>query len=1030
MFGSSEVPQGSWVDVMTPLDFDRSIAVVIGIDQYGSGIPPLRNAVSDARAIAKLLAEEHGYEVKLLLDGQATKQQLQVLVQEVLSGLLTKRSRLLFYFAGHGIAQDGDDGPAGYLIPQDASSNVVESYLLMRWLHDELIELPCKHFLAIFDCCFAGAFEWSKGTRDIGRGPKVIHQERFARFQQDPAWQVITSASYDQEAWDSFQLKDARGQESATHSPFAVALMQALQGAADTSPPAMNGRPAGDGVITATELYLYVRDQVEIPTSEKKKRQTPKHFPLRHHGNGEFIFLTPGHKLNLPPAPDLKTENNPYRGLESFDQEHAELFFGRNDEIEQLTARVLAMPPESGAEGNKPEPPKQQRWSPLTIVLGASGTGKSSLVKAGLLPRLEEKDETFVLLPVIRPGEQPLEALTRPIAKVMSVGNARVLRQQLETDELAVATLIENWQKQNGGKMLVLVVDQAEELVTQCREESEAKQFQRLLTRALEKHGRQFRVVVTLRLDFEAQFQQEEWKSVWMASRFMVPPMSQAQLREAIEKPAAERVLYFEPSSLVDRLVEDVGHTPGALPLLSFTLSELYLRYLARRSDNRTLTEADYEALGGVTGSLTQRATQEYEAFAAEGGADNHVAYERTVKNVMLRMVAMEGGELARRRVPLSELMYSSEAENGRGQRLLNRLIAARLVVQGQEGEEEPYVEPAHDALVRGWDKLLRWKNEEQVSLVLQRELTPQARNWQVEREAERRKKARGFLWDGDPRLGLLKDVLDSETGWLNAVETKFIKRSLERKRNIVRQIFGTGLVVIVALSGLTVFAFSQAGRANDQERIAKDNAAEAQKNADEAKDNLGEAQRQKQIAQDNADKAEEQTVIAQEAADRANKQTKVAEEQRDLAEKRQKEAEGARNAETEQRQIAEEETKRARYQESVARLQAQTTKVLNWIPTPIRATKGLVSAIATVEQSEKLADPEVMNKARASLLSAIQIARERNRLTEHTGYVLSVAMSWDGSTIVSGSWDSKVQLWDRQGNPIGKPFEGHTNAV
>ena len=264
-----------------------------------------------------------------------------------------------------------------------------------------------------------GAFRWSS-PRDINFTPQVIHQERYDRFRQDPAWQVITSASYDQKAMDILSLDSDRGELKGHHSPFADALLSALQGEADAFPPAQNGQPAGDGVITATELYLYLRDSVEVLTEGQHKRQTPELCPLRNHDKGEFIFLTPGHTLNLPPAPELNRENNPYRGLESFEPENSDLFFGREQEIEQLLERL--------------ETPH-----PLTVILGASGTGKSSLVKAGLLPRVKEQGN-FQVLPVIRPGTQPLVALARSFSEIVTESERIGLTQRLAKDKQALST--------------------------------------------------------------------------------------------------------------------------------------------------------------------------------------------------------------------------------------------------------------------------------------------------------------------------------------------------------------------------------------------------------------------------------------------------------------------------------------------------------------------------------------------------------------------------------------------------------------
>ena len=302
---------------MDVLNFDHSIAVVIGIDQYGNGIAPLRTAVADARAIAQQLDCDHHYTIMPLLDSQAQLAAIRELIQIELPRRLTSNSRLLLYFAGHGIAQNSDGGPVGYLVPQDAVSKDTSSYLPMVELHDALTDLPCRHFLAIFDCCFAGAFRWSS-TREISLDPLPINKSRFDRYCQDPAWQVITSAAYDQKAIDVMALQNTRS-EVGQHSPFAIALMDALRGAADTSPPAQNGKPAGDGVLTAAELYIYLRETVDSGAENPQERQTPEIHTLRKHNKGEFIFLIPKHELNLPPAPALNKSNNPYKGLKSFD---------------------------------------------------------------------------------------------------------------------------------------------------------------------------------------------------------------------------------------------------------------------------------------------------------------------------------------------------------------------------------------------------------------------------------------------------------------------------------------------------------------------------------------------------------------------------------------------------------------------------------------------------------------------------------------------------------------------------------------
>ena len=797
---------------MSTLDFDNSVAVVIGIDSYDHGISPLRTAVADARAIAQTFLKDHRYSVISLLNEQAQLANLRTLITETLPTHLSPKSRLILYFAGHGIAHNGDNGPEGYLIPQDAKASDLRSYLPMVELHDALTALPCRHFLAIFDCCFAGAFRWSS-TRAARVVPQVMHKERFDRFRKEPAWQVISSASYNQTAMDAMALKDTREDTRGSigrnnpksthtqHSPFAAALLDALAGAADTSPPAKNGKPAGDGVLTATELYLYLRDTVEPLTEENAQRQTPEICALRKHRQGEFIFLTPGHRLNLPPAPRLNKKNNPYLGLNAFDTSDADLYYGRQTLTGDLTQFVKA--------------------NALTIVIGPSGTGKSSLVRAGLLPKLKaDPEQTWEILPVMRPGESPLKALAKALLSLKS-GTTKVRQIEALSAELyetpeALIDIVLSWKKENPQKQLLLVIDQFEEVITLCQQEGVKQQFLELLRLATSTDKRLGSIVITLRADFEPPFLETALQPSWMASRFIVPPMSRDDLRQVIEQPALKRVLYFEPPTLINRLLDEVVQTPGALPLLSFTLSELYLRYLERRSDNRALTEEDYEALGGIAGSLTQRATQEYERLV-----QLDPKYEKTVRNIVLRMVSLEGGELARRRVPEAELVYVSKAENQRVQTALKALIEARLLVKGQTTVGEPYVEPAHDALVRGWAQLLRWQRKAQEEMLLKQPLDLAVAAW---------KSDQGSLWNKDRRLGLLQGVLESDKTWLNRAESEFVKQSIRlKRRNKWQLIGGVATLVVASLAvGITMTALRRIAQIQEEEATLKEKSARA----------------------------------------------------------------------------------------------------------------------------------------------------------------------------------------------------------
>ncbi|MEO8360537.1 MAG: caspase family protein [Vicinamibacteria bacterium] len=740
------------------LPFTKSHAFIVGIDSYLK-VSPLKTAVNDARQLGQVLADKHRFTVHPpLLD--ATGADLHALLRETMKNAVGKDDRVVFYFAGHGIAADGDDGPTGYLVPADADPADLKTFVPMTELQDALQSLPCRHLLLILDCCFSGAFKWSSQTRAIGTLiPKRIYKERFDRFVLDPAWQVITSAAYDQKAMDVLQgratgdrgLATAPGQNEA-HSPFALALFEGLLGGAD----ATTGRE-GDGVITATELYSYIRDRVEPQTLEAGQtlRQTPGFFPLRKHDKGEFIFLHPNHRLNLPPLPD----RCPYQGLASFDEEDRLLFYGRDRVIAELQARCDAVR--------------------LLVVSGASGTGKSSVVKAGLLPRLRAAG--YGILPVIRPGLHPLAAFELGLANIATAGP--------------------------GAPQAVVLIDQFEEVITRCADEKERDAFMARVRQAVDDKDHIHRVIVTVRSDFEPQLSGGDLRTDWVAGRFTVPPFSLEELREVIVMPTIQEVLIFDPPELVDEIVEDVVQSPGALPLLSFALSELYDSYRKSGRQDRALRKTDYDQLDGVMGALRTKADSLYQSLPAPEQA--------TMRKIMLRMVSAQG-DLAARRVQMSDLDYSTE-ENSRVRGVIERLVEARLVVKGQD-----YIEPAHDALVRAWKTLHEWiQAVGRESLILGERLDPEADEFAQSGDRE-------LLWNNNPNLALAARELKNPLHRFNAKEVAFVLKSVARNRRKSRIAWSIAILTVVALGVLSLWALIERG-------TAQINAEEAQAQKDRA---------------------------------------------------------------------------------------------------------------------------------------------------------------------------------------------------
>jgi WD40 repeat protein/energy-coupling factor transporter ATP-binding protein EcfA2 len=874
----------------------RNIALIIGINEYGNAdrIANLTTAQFDAIKLGEIL-KDYGYDVELLTDEhqKATcdgirqalgrlPDRLKPLQVENNNGE-EEKVRLVFYFAGHGIASQGEDGEAGYLVAQDAELEQLKNFLPMKELHNALTELICDHVLIILDCCFAGAFKFN--TRHLGfqQKPEEITKKHYERYINGAAWQVIASAAHDQKALDIALDNRVKSEDigkldisEKPNSPFAAALFRALD---KTDQKTLNldilHKPADytkDGITTATELFVFLEKEMWQKIHDSNHQQVPRFWPLSKHGKGEFFFETGEFDPDrLPDTPELSQDNNPYRGLESFDEAQQRFFFGREELVKELQAKV-------------------DKYS-FAIVLGVSGSGKSSLVKAGLIPKLRQlKDTSWKILMPMRPGLSPLKALAKvmlvleqeensdeyqqlenlteklraarkeypgvkdltnlltawlrsdPDGKLhlivkefeqwkqfaknerdhIQLGNLRqaalqrsslVLehledlkkdcsdeeKQQLEkfyqdcvarievwsnewrSNPEHLYHLIADWGEKHPAYKLLLVIDQFEELIT-LSQDDERKSFLLALKSIIQTSSQQLRVVVTLRADFESRFSGSEYlKDFWkLENRFFVRPMQRYEFRQVIEGPAEDYVLAFEINkekenySLVDQLIDEVELMPGGLPLLSFTLSELYREYVRINRDDRTLSWEDYEKLQGVAGSLTRRATQEYDALDEK--------HQATMQRVMLRMVAIDGGGVTRRRVPEPELIYPNDKENERVKLVIDKLVDARLTVKGQEAEEQPYIEPAHDFLVRGWDKLQKWIKENQEDLALQQRLIPAALDW---------KQRNGVLWTEDfERLAKLEVVLHSKTNnWINKLETDFVVSSIKERQDRIKKL-------------------------------------------------------------------------------------------------------------------------------------------------------------------------------------------------------------------------------------------------
>jgi len=431
-----------------------------------------------------------------------------------------------------------------------------------------------------------------------------------------------------------------------------------------------------------------------------------------------------------PPPVDLfidETLANPYQGLEHFDEDDADLFFGR----EALTARLVE---------------RLNRHNFLAVV-GASGSGKSSLVRAGLVPALKQNGEWLVR--VMTPTTRPLEALASALTQdVESVRATATLTDDLAGDTRSLRLYGQRLLAKRQAGRLLLVVDQFEELFTASQDEGRRQAFvDNLMTAVDEEPSGPMVVVLTLRADFYQHCAQYEALRRALADhQEYIGPMTAGELRRAIEEPAHSQNLHFE-EGLVDLLLGDVGDEPGALPLLSHALLETW-----QRRRGQTLTLAGYSASGRVQGAIAKTAESVYQALPPTRQA--------IARDIFLRLTELgEGTQDTRRQADLAELLPAGDGAGQVGE-VLQTLTNARLITA-----EESVAQVAHEALIREWPRLREWLDENREGLRLHRGLTQATAEWAAhDRDPSFLYRGRRLIaFDEEQGTGIALSVLETE---------------------------------------------------------------------------------------------------------------------------------------------------------------------------------------------------------------------------------------------------------------------------
>lgn len=496
-----------------------------------------------------------------------------------------------------------------------------------------------------------------------------------------------------------------------------------------------------------------------------------------------------------PSAP--RPAANPYKGLKAFTEADAPDFFGRRSLTRSLLARMA------------------ERDERFLAIVGPSGSGKSSVVRAGLVPALRRgelpgSEQWFIA--EMSPGASPFEELETALLRV-AVNPPATLLEQLEGDSRGLLRAVRRVLP-GPGVELVLVVDQFEDLFTRAGRADRDRFIESLLVACTEPNG-QLHVVITMRADFyDRPLENPALAGIFSRCMETVYPMTPEELEQAISGPAARSGVAVEPELDV-RIVADVADQPGALPLLQYAMTELF----DRRTDS-LLTSDSYQEIGGVLGALARRAEESFQSLDADGRA--------TARQLFLRLVVPEsGGGTIRRRVARSELTGIEDRRDV--ETVIEKFAASRLLTLDHDPvTRAPTVDIGHDALIEEWPRLRDWIGDAREDLRLGRRLAAAAAEWRESGNDDGyllsgSRLAQYEMWSGAADVALTageRSYLDASLArraTLEAVEQERRQRELVLERRSARRLrilVGVLAVSTLIAGALTVVARSQTRQA------------------------------------------------------------------------------------------------------------------------------------------------------------------------------------------------------------------------
>jgi WD40 repeat protein/serine/threonine protein kinase len=690
----------------------------------------------------------------------------------------------------------------------------------------------------------------------------------------------------------------------------------------------------------------------------------------------------------------------PYRGLFAFREEDADFFHGRETFTERLHQLL------------------HQRA--MVAIIGPSGSGKSSVVFAGLVPLLRREQKWGILS--FRPGSQPfislvdsLMPLLTPTTNETDPANSKTqLADDLQNGRIRLYDLINRIIRRNHLEHILLIADQFEEIYTLCQDTPLRRQFLNTILDITDIHefynAPRFTFLLTMRSDFMGQaLVHRDFADALQDADIKLGPMTRRELGLAISRPARRQGMLFEPG-LVARILDDVGDEPGNLPLLEFALTELW-----HTAENGRLSHAGYQAIGQVEGALATYADRIYNSLTP--------TEQEQARQIFIQMVRPgEGTEDTRRLATRFELDNNTWP-------LVQKLADARLVITGRSPTGEQTVELVHEALIRGWNRLRRWMETDRAFRAWQERLRLALTQWY------------GSNRDDDV---LLRGALLAEAeGWqterapqLTPAEQQFITASLthrtqmqaaeaeqrqKQERAILTARYADRLANLMLVLGIAiVLTITFAAIAENNRRQAAINEQRAQ---------LGQATAVAAQQTAEADAALRATAEADTQAQR-----RIAEQERDSAIAAQSTAIAAQQIAVSAQQTAEADAAlratavaiaQSSAREANSRELASNSRNQLTSDPQLSLLLAMEAVSITLRQNE---DPPPA--AEDALYQALQASQLRRTFTGHTNWINDLAYSPDGQTIATASNDTNILLWNATTGQTTGLLGDHARAV